>query len=166
MLEAIRKVNEKYPDVHFKIYGDGPLFSELLAKADQLGLNGEQIFAGSFNHQELDQIMDQTDIFAMSSILEGQPLAIVEAMSYGCPIATTNVGGIPELIHDGYNGLLCEPRDPEALAQKICDLIENPDLRQRLGHAARKTYEEGPYQPDAVCKSFIKVYQGVLTGEN
>jgi glycosyltransferase involved in cell wall biosynthesis len=162
LLDAIVQVKARYPNTYFRIYGDGPLYHELLAYAAQLGLNGEQIFAGAFNHRELDSIMAQTDVFALSSILEGQPLAVVEAMAYSCPIVATAVGGIPELIQDGVNGLLCEAGDPACLAAKICALIENRALRQMLGQAARKSFERGPYQPASVCDHFISVYQEVL----
>jgi glycosyltransferase involved in cell wall biosynthesis len=162
LLEAIVQVRATHPNTQFRVHGDGPLRQELLAYADELGLDGEQIFVGAFNHRELNSIMAKTDMFVMSSILEGQPLAVVEAMAYGCPIVTTSVGGIPELIQDGINGLLCKPADPACLAQKMCTLIEDPILRQRLGRAARKSYEQGPYQPAAVSNHFISVYRGVL----
>jgi glycosyltransferase involved in cell wall biosynthesis len=132
-------------------------------RATRLGLDGKSIFPGAFTTREqLTQIMTHTDIFLLSSVLEGQPLVIVEAMAYGCPIVTTNVGGIPELIQDNVNGLLCSPEDPECLAQKIKLLIDDPALRQRLGQAARKSYEQSPFQPQAVSSRFIAVYGEVL----
>ena len=99
----------------------------------------KDIFVGAFtSREELSRIMAGTDIFLMSSILEGQPLGVVEAMAYGCPIVTTAVGGIPELIQDGVNGLLCPPEDPQCLAEKIKLMLDDdPALRQRLGTAAR-----------------------------
>jgi len=162
LLEAIAQIKKTHPATQFRVYGDGPLRQELLVYAHQLGLDGSQIFVGAFTHHELAHIMSETDIFAMSSILEGQPLAVVEAMAYGCPIVTTSVGGIPELIEDGINGLLCEPRDSEGLAQKIRALIEDPTLRFRLGQAARKSYEQGPFQPASVCEHFVSIYKGAL----
>jgi glycosyltransferase involved in cell wall biosynthesis len=163
LLEAIVQVKAVHPTVQFRVYGDGPLHEELSAYAEQLGLDGKQIFVGAYtSREELSQIMAQTDIFVMSSILEGLPIALLEAMSYGRPAVVTTVGGIPEAIEDGVNGLLCNPRDPECLAQKICTLIENPALRLRLGHAARKAYEQGPYNPIAVCNQYISIYQKIL----
>jgi glycosyltransferase involved in cell wall biosynthesis len=163
LLETIAKVRLTHPDVKFKVFGDGPLRQDLLDRAVSLGLDGEAIFVGPFNgREELSRIMAETDIFVMSSILEGQPLGVVEAMAYGCPIVTTSVGGIPELIHDGVNGLLCPPRDPDCLAEKIRTLVEDPALRERLGRAARKSYEQGPFQPAAVSEHFISVYQDAL----
>lgn len=163
LLEAIAQVRAIYPNAQFKVYGDGPLREELLAYAEQLGLDGNAIFVGAFTRrEELSQIMAHTDIFVMSSILEGQPLGMVEAMAYSCPIVVTAVGGIPELIQDGVNGLLCQPGDSACLAQKICALIEAPALRLRLAQAARQAYEYGPFQPAAVCNHFNLIYQEAL----
>jgi len=166
LLEAIAQVNAIYPGMQFKVYGDGPLLQELLTYADRLGLDGTKIFVGAFtDRNELSHIMKHTGIFVMSSILEGQPLSVVEAMAYECPIVATSVGGIPELIRDGVNGLLCLPGDPGCLAGKIRLLIEDPGLRSRLGRAARKTYEQGHFQPEDVCNHFISVYEEVLQQE-
>jgi glycosyltransferase involved in cell wall biosynthesis len=163
LLEAIEQVTTAHPATRFKVYGDGELRQELLAYADELGLDGDSIFVGAFTRrEELTRIMAQTDIFVMSSILEGQPLAVVEAMAYGCPIVATSVGGVPELIEDGVNGLLCEPRDSACLADKICTLIEDSALRLRLGQAARRSYEQGPFQPASVSEHFISIYNKVL----
>jgi glycosyltransferase involved in cell wall biosynthesis len=166
LLDAIAQVKATHPTAQFRVYGDGSLRQELLAYAAQLGLDGNSIFVGPFtDRDELTHIMSQTDIFVMSSILEGQPLGVVEAMAYGCPIVITSVGGIPELIEDGVNGLLCRPGDPTCLAQKIRLLIEDPALRARLGLAARHSYQQGPFQPAAVCDHFISIYHQVLQQE-
>jgi glycosyltransferase involved in cell wall biosynthesis len=165
LLEAIVQVKAIHPATRFRVYGDGPLRQELLAYAGQLGSDGNLIFVGTFTRRELPAIMRQTDIFVVPSILEGLPLSVVEAMAYGRPIVATSVGGIPELIEDGVNGLLCVPRDPEHLAQKICAMIGDPALRIRLGRAARKSYEQGPFRPASVCDRFISIYHEVLRQE-
>jgi glycosyltransferase involved in cell wall biosynthesis len=140
-----------------------PLRQELLAYAGQLGLDGNAIFVGAFTHrEELSRIMAETDIFVMSSILEGQPLGVVEAMAYGCPIVATSVGGIPELIEDGVNGLLAMPRDSASLAEKICTMIEDAALRLRLGRAARRSYERGQFQPESLCDHLVSIYREAL----
>lgn len=166
LLEAIAQVKAVYPFIQLRVYGDGPLRTELLAYARLLGLNGDEIFVGSFtNRDELSSIMAQTDIFVLSSVLEGQPLGVVEAMAYSCPIVTTSVGGIPELIQDGVNGLLCPPKDPECLTQKIITLIKEPKTRIKLGRAARYSYEQGTFQPISVCNEFIALYEKILQGQ-
>lgn len=163
LLDAAAIVKKTHPDISFKVYGEGELRGELLAKAESLGLDGREIFMGAFsNREELTHIMAGTDIFLLSSILEGQPLVIVEAMAYGCPIVSTNVGGIPELITDGVNGLLCRPRDPQCLADKIMALADDPALRERLGRAARRSYENSPFEAGAAADFFISVYGEIL----
>jgi glycosyltransferase involved in cell wall biosynthesis len=163
LLEAITQVKAIHPNAQFRVYGDGPLREELLSYAEKLGLDGNQIFVGAYSSRdELSQIMGQTDIFVLSSILEGLPIAMLEAMSFGRPVVVTPVGGIPEAIEDGVNGLLCTPGDSKCLAQKINTLIEDPALRLRLGLAARKAYEAGPFNPIAVSNRHISIYKNVL----
>jgi glycosyltransferase involved in cell wall biosynthesis len=163
LIEAAAEVKAAYPNAHFRIYGEGELHDELMAKAIELGLAGDEIFVGKYtNREELSFIMDRTDIFLLPSILEGQPVVIVEAMAYGRPIIATAVGGIPELIQDGVNGLLCQPADARDLVQKIQMLIEDPALRTRLGDAARDSYEHGPFQVETVTKNFVSIYSDVL----
>lgn len=163
LLDTAAIVKKTHPNVQFKVYGEGELRGELLAKAESLGLDGERIFMGAFtNREELSRIMAETDVFLLPSILEGQPLVIVEAMAYGCPIVSTNVGGIPELITDGVNGLLCPPEDPGCLAAKITLLIGDPALRERLGRAARDFYVNSPFEAKAAANFFVEVYEEML----
>jgi glycosyltransferase involved in cell wall biosynthesis len=98
----------------------------------------------------------------MPSILEGQPVSLVEAMAHGCPIVATAVGGIPELIQDGFNGLLCEPRDSLCLEQKINQLIEYPQLRLKFSEASRHSFETGSFRPVSVSRNFVNIYANVL----
>ena len=166
LLDAIAKIKQQHPDTQFSVYGEGPLREELLKYASQLGLDGAKIFVGAFtSRDELPAIMANTDIYVMSSILEGLPVSIIEAMSYGLPIVATPVGGIPEAIQNGVNGLLCEPGNAECLAKKITCLIEDPELREKLGAAARNSYEHGPFHPSAVCDQFIAAYHEAMNGK-
>jgi glycosyltransferase involved in cell wall biosynthesis len=163
LLQAAAQLKSRYSHANFRVYGDGELRQELLEQARLLGLDGGKIFVGPFTtRKELSQIMSGTDIFVMPSLLEGQPVGLVEAMAYGCPIVATAVGGIPELIDDGNNGLLCRPENPEDLAAKISTLIETPALRQKLGREARASYMRGAFHPKAVSSRLISVYTGVL----
>ena len=163
LLETAALVRRSHSEVFFKVHGDGELYDELVKKAEDLGLDGKGIFVGPFHDREdLRQIMAETDIFFLPSILEGQPLAIVEAMAHGCPIVSTAVGGIPELIVDGENGLLCSPRDIKSMTEKLNQLIGDPGLCTRLSNAAREAYERSPFRPEAVAKYFNTVYMTVL----
>ena len=159
LLEAIARVRPVHPGAEFRVYGNGPLREELLSRAAALGLDGETILAGPFtSREELARIMADTDVFVMPSVLEGQPLGLVEAMAHQCPIIATPVGGIPELIRDGENGLLCAPRDAEALAWQIATLIDDAAMRDRLGLAARRSYEHSRFKPESVSEHMLAIY--------
>lgn len=163
LLDAFKAIREKHPGASLKIYGEGPLREELAAHAHDLGLDSAGIFAGAFtSRDELMRIMKQTGVFVMPSILEGQPVSLVEAMAYGRPIVATNVGGIPEIIQDGENGLLCAPADSACLVKHINRLLENPAVRLKLAEASRRSYEQGPFRPLSVCQNFLNVYASVL----
>jgi glycosyltransferase involved in cell wall biosynthesis len=164
LLETIALVKAVHPNAQFKVYGDGPLRDELLAYAEKLGLDGKQIFVGAFTSRaQLADIMAHTDIFLMSSILEGLPISLLEAMSYGRAIVTTPAGGIREAIQDGVNGLICEARDPKCLAANVNCLAEDAETRQKLGRAARLAYEQGPFSPNAVCNQYVSIYQQAMS---
>jgi glycosyltransferase involved in cell wall biosynthesis len=163
LLDAIVEVTAEHPTARFRVHGDGPLRGQLLSYARHRGLNGEEIFVGPFNSRDqLDRILDATDVFVLPSLLEGQPLALVEAMAYGCPIVATAVGGIPELIQDGVNGLLCPPADTKSLASCIKRLVRDPALRALLGKAARESFERGPFSPRAVCATVTTIYRNAV----
>jgi glycosyltransferase involved in cell wall biosynthesis len=165
LLEAMVDVRRAHPTAVLRIYGDGPLRDQLRDRALELGLDATTIFPGPFTTRAgLASIMTETDVFVMSSILEGQPLGLVEAMAYGCPIVATSVGGIPELIEDGINGLLCPPSDALCLARQIRILLDDPALRQRLGRAARRSYERAGVQPLEVCETLAGIYANALEG--
>jgi glycosyltransferase involved in cell wall biosynthesis len=162
LLETIALVRAAHPETLFTVYGDGPLRAELLGQAASLGLDGERIFAGAFTAADLAAIMARTDLFVSSSVIEGLPLAIVEAMSYGCPIVATAAGGVPEIIEDGVSGCLCPTGDPPCLAQAIVALIEDPARRSALGRAARQAYEQGGFTSGAVARKLLHTYQQAL----
>jgi glycosyltransferase involved in cell wall biosynthesis len=137
----------------------------LLSQAARLGLNGEQVFVGTHGREGLRRAMlHHTDIFVLPSLSrEGLPLALVEAMACGLPIVATTVGGIPEVVEDGVNGLLCPPGDSVCLARKLLSLVEDPEERIRLGRSARRSFERGPFQPDSVCRRLVSIYEETLT---
>ncbi len=158
LLEAIALVRRTHPGAEFRVHGAGELRADLLRRAEELELDGEAIFVGAFEHADLPRIMRQSDMWVSSSILEGQSLALVEAMAYGLPIAATAAGGTAELIEHRVNGMLCAPSDPVALAENITALIESRELRETLGRAARETYERSPFQPHAAAEIIRRVY--------
>jgi glycosyltransferase involved in cell wall biosynthesis len=134
MLEAVALLAPNHEHLRVVIVGDGPLRSELQSLAGSLGISGRVIFTGS--RSDVAMLLPGLDVFALSSLYEGFPIALVEAMASGLACVATRVGGTPELIRHRQNGFLIPPRDPVLLAAAISELISEPELRQSLGRQA------------------------------
>jgi glycosyltransferase involved in cell wall biosynthesis len=132
---AFAQLLHEWPDLHLVILGTGELEAELRARVAELDITRNVTFAGF--RSDVAAVLRRFDLYAMSSIWEGMPLAILEAMAGALPIVATAVGGVPELIRDGETGLLVPPRDPDALAGGLRRLLADPELARRLGQQAR-----------------------------
>lgn len=139
LVEAARLVLEQRPEVSFVIVGREKTRKDLIhleELAKQLGIRDRIIFTGF--RQDALRIMTTFDVFVLPSIWEAFAIVLLEAMALGKPVVATRVGGIPEAIDDGVNGFLVAPRDPEQLALRILDLLNNEALRNRMGEEGRK----------------------------
>lgn len=121
-------------DVEIVIVGDGPLFNELKGIVEFENIKGVK-FTGA--RTDIDKIMPAADIFVLPSLSEGRPIVILEALASGKPVIATNVGGIPEIIDDDV-GIIVNPEDPVGLAEAINKLLEDKDLREKMGKRARE----------------------------
>jgi len=130
------------------IYGEGPERGELSALIEALGLSGYVRLMGSCTQQELVSVYQHADIFALTPFVtddgdrDGIPNALMEAMACSLPVLVTNAGGVSELVTHGANGLMSMPRDMNHIAEGLETLLQDGDLRTRLGAAARETVAE------------------------
>ncbi len=122
------------------IIGGGRREAEMRQLAQELGLAGRVHFLGQ--RPDIPDLLGALDIFVLPSHSEGVSLALLEAMAAGLPVIATAVGGLPEVVTDGVNGLLIPPQDPEALAQALARLLDDPALAKKLGENARRHVEE------------------------
>lgn len=136
-LEAARLLHERHPDARFLLVGDGPLRNELTTLTRSLGLENIVHFPGL--KEDVRPFLAAMDVFMVSSIFEGLPLALLEAMATECAVVATRVGGIPEVIRHGKNGYLVDPGQPGSLAQAASGILREPETKRRIGEAARKT---------------------------
>lgn len=114
------------------VIGDGPERAKLESLSEDLGLSGRVLFTGWIsNRSKLSQHLKQAIVFVLPSLSEGTPRAIIEAMSFGLPIVATNVGGIPEIVHDGVNGFLVPPRNEKVLAEAIEKALSDTDFQRK-----------------------------------
>jgi len=131
-LEAVAAV----PEVTLAVAGDGPDRLALERRAHELGLDGRARFLGSVSRESVLRLFRAADASVLSSSWENFPHTVVEALAVGCPVIATAVGGVPEVVRDGENGLLVPPDDPEALAAAIRRFFGDHELRRRLAAAA------------------------------
>ncbi|RMH68398.1 MAG: glycosyltransferase family 1 protein [Gemmatimonadetes bacterium] len=134
-LRAAAHVKAELPQTRFLIIGDGELRDELEALTHTLDLHQHVIFTGF--RSDVLELTATLDLFVLSSYLEGMGTSILDAMALGKPIVATQVGGIPEIVLHGKNGLLVPPRNPLALAKAIITILSNPHLREQMSHFSR-----------------------------
>ncbi len=118
------------------VAGDGPDRSALERRAGGLGLDGRVRFLGSVSRETVLRLFRAADASVLPSAWENFPHTVVEALAVGCPVVATSVGGVPEVVRDGENGLLVAPNDPGALADALRRLLSDTQLRERLAAAA------------------------------
>lgn len=135
-MEVAKRILQKHPDVHFIMVGDGPLKNELLQKRKELSMD-ERIHMPGLK-TDVKPFLAAMDIYMMSSIFEGLPIALLEAMAMECAVASTEAGGIKEVIRDHVDGLLCAVDDPLKLVDIVSNLLVDKDLVARFRVAARK----------------------------
>jgi len=140
LLHAWARVRERYPDAVLVLVGSGALEMSLRKLAESLLLGDSLRIVRP--RADLRPVYLAADIFALSSLWEGLPYVILEAMSFALPVASTNVDGIPEAVEGGASGLLVPPRTPEALADAIVRLLRDPALRARMGEAGERIASE------------------------
>lgn len=161
LLHAVRGINVRGIRIHLTIGGDGEIDTARRV-ADELGLHALIDFPGWISGERKHEYFMQTDLYVLPSHNEGLPLSVLEAMSYGLPVVTTNVGGVPELVRDGEDGFLITPGDIEALENAICRMVLNPDLRKSMGASARTRVEE-KYSRERVLPQLDELYDRYIS---
>jgi L-malate glycosyltransferase len=136
LIRAMRIVTLAHPDARLVILGEGHLRKRLTKLIQKLGLEN-QVFLPGFT-ENIGGVMQLFDIFVMSSRTEGLGTSILDALALSLPVIATRTGGIPEVITDGSEGLLVTPGDPVQLADRIMQLIGNPDVRKHYSKRARQ----------------------------
>src|SRR5262249_19526710 len=143
LVEAFAELHRREPNTHLLIVGDGPERASLEAALAARGLRDAAHFAGAVAPTSVPELLACVDAavapYPHRSQFYFSPLKVYEYMAAGRAVVTSQIGQLDALIRDGVNGLLCPPGDPVALADALDRLRRQPELRERLGHAARAT---------------------------
>ena len=134
LIEAMALLVKKYPKSQLLLVGEGSQRERLKKQCINLGLGAFVKFTGY--QKDPAPFIEIMDVFILPSLNEGMGRVILEAMTYGKPVIATKVGGIPELVEDGKNGILVNPQDPHALAQAMIRLANDKPLLDRMSHEA------------------------------
>jgi glycosyltransferase involved in cell wall biosynthesis len=136
LLAAARHLVDRGLPVQFLCVGQGPLAKEVAARRDELDLGAHVQLLG--HRDDAIRVMAGCDIFVLASYYEGSPVALMEAFALGLPVVATAVGGVPEMVTSGVEGLLVSPRDPVALADALATLVGDAGRRDEMGKAAAR----------------------------
>jgi glycosyltransferase involved in cell wall biosynthesis len=158
LLEAMPLVLERFPQVQLILIGDGELRLELEMEANQLGLNQKVSFLGQ--KENVVPYLSELDLFVLPSIYEGLPTVILESMACGVPVVATNIPGTRELIQDGQNGWLVEPKNPLALAQTLINALSSQQKRSQMADRARLTVEG--FRIEKIAKQYAALYRELM----
>ncbi len=159
LLRAVAALVPEWPTLRLVIVGQGPELERLRALTNELGIAPAVRFAGL--RPQVPSFHFLFDISVLSSVSEGFPNSLVEAMAAGRPIVATDVGGVREAVRHGENGMLVAPADPAAFADALRGLLRDADLRRRMGAAgAQRAREE--FHAATVVASLERLYERLL----
>jgi glycosyltransferase involved in cell wall biosynthesis len=158
LIDAMVPLMTSRPKLHLVFIGGGsPVFEQTQDYIAQLGLQHRIHLMGM--RRDVPNLLAGFDVFALATQQEASGTVYVEAQASGLPVVGTNVGGVSEMFRDGVTGILVPPKNPEALTNALQRLIDDPDLRHRMGEAGRKmVWEEAVFSPARLAESTEAVY--------
>ena len=159
LLEAARILLRQGTKVKIVVVGDGSIRLDLMRQTRDLGISENVVFLG--HREDTDELLQALDIFVLPSLSEGIPMALLEAMAASRAVVASRVGGIPEIVEDGFEGFLVEPMDVDSLAERCRRLIESPDAARTMGEQARKRVERD-FSSTAMADRVASVYKELL----
>lgn len=139
LVRAAALVSRRRPSFRLGIAGEGPCGERLKSLAGDLGIHEQVRFLGAVS--DVSALLHTARVFVLSSVSEGLPVTVLEAMAMGLPVVATAVGGTPEAVDHGVNGLLIPSGDPARLAEAIQQVLDGPDIAARMGRAGRQRVE-------------------------
>jgi len=141
LLDAFKQLADKWPRLRLRLVGQGDASAAVAERARELGI-ADRVDASGYSDADIPATLESFRVYAFPSFHEGLPYSILEAMRAGCTIVSTSVGGIPEVLRDGLEGVLVPPRDAAALADAIDRLVSDNATSSLLGRAARARFEQ------------------------
>jgi glycosyltransferase involved in cell wall biosynthesis len=146
--------------VDFVLAGDGPERQILEEKVRKAGLHGRFKFLG--HQDDMDIFYKSLDVYINTSVHEGIPMSVLEAMSYGLPVVVPKVGGFPEIVEEGISGYLIDARDPSVFSDRCVGLLSDPEKREQMAKAARQRVIDH-FSREAMTTQYYQLYRKLLS---
>ncbi len=159
LIAAVARLRPSWPDIRLRLVGDGPREEELRRFASACDVSDVVEFLG--HRDDVPRLLREADVFVLPSRIEAAPNAVLEAMAAGLPVVASEVGGIPEVITSGVNGLLVPPDDMERLAGALFHLFDDSSRAERLGLEARR-HVQAHYSFGRMVAQFEELYLSEL----
>jgi sugar transferase (PEP-CTERM/EpsH1 system associated) len=160
-VRSMARVVREQPAARLLLVGEGPEERAIRDQVEQLGLVGSVQFLGL--RKDVPRLLQAADLFLLSSVSEGIPLTVIEAMCAGLPVVCTRVGGTAEVVIDGETGLLAPAGDDTAIASAILRLLTEPALRERMGDAGRQRARQ-MFSETTMVERYADLYEEMVHG--
>jgi glycosyltransferase involved in cell wall biosynthesis len=161
VLEAFKALRGRGVEATLCMVGDGPDRPVLERRAHELGIMRDTLFLGY--QQDVAPLYAAFDALVLPSSNEGTPVSVIEALAARTPVVATRVGGVPDVVREGDDGFLVDPGDTDALAERLERLASDPQLRERMGAAARSRVLSR-YAVDRLVDDVDRLYRSLLVG--
>lgn len=162
-LKVAAMVKEGLPETKFLLVGDGILRRKLEALRNQLGLKNDVVFSGW--RRDIPQILPVLGVFVLTSLWEGLPVVILEAMACGLPVVTTATSGAQELVRPGINGFVAALGDTQTMARKISLLLRDKALSHKMGQEGKRLLDDPGFRVENMVKDVDGLYQNSAWGK-
>lgn len=158
LLEIMPELHEKYPEMKLLL---GGIWEEESLRKKAESFPEYVTYLGWIEGEAKRDYLSLSDIFVFPTYFEGQPVSVLEAMAFGCAVAASETGGIPQMIQHQENGLLFEPKNAEALKEALETLLGNEEICKKLGANARETVKKEFSIEDSI-KKLVEIYHGIM----
>ena len=161
LLESSLEIIKKYPDILYVLVGGGLELQNYRKYVSENGLEEYVLFTGAKLPDEIPRYMNAADIFVLPSLCEGRPNVIPEAMACGLPVIATEVNGTPEIIRNGVDGILIEPKNSKAITTMILRILTNEKFAHKLKKYSRESITKKDLNWNYTAESFLRIYKGI-----
>lgn len=149
-----------HADAELVFVGDGPYRAVLEERASQTLFAGRVRFLGTLRGEALVEVINACDVYLITSLSDTQSMSMLQAFACGLPVLAARAGGLPEYVHNGVNGYCVDPRNISLFAEKLIELLSEPEKARVMGEAGRQSVMQ--YSPKAITKQFEEIYQKAI----